>query len=169
MKIVIIGYSASGKSTLASYLGKHYKIPCLHLDKLRFLPNWQERPDEDMRNQLQTFLENDSWVIEGNYSSFCYQERLEEADQIILMTFSRWTCLLRAIKRYITYRGKVRDSMAEGCTEKLDWAFIRWILKDGRSQKAQIRYQTISQTYTDKVTILHNQRELDEFRNKVKG
>ncbi|MGT2715293.1 DNA topology modulation protein [Streptococcus respiraculi] len=169
MKIAIIGYSASGKSTLASHLSKHYGIPCLHLDKLRFLPNWQERPDEDMRNQLQTFLENDSWVIEGNYSAFCYQERMEEADQIILMAFSRWNCLYRAVKRYITYAGRVRESSAEGCLEKLDWEFIRWILKDGRSQKAQMRYQRISQTYADKVTILRNQRELDEFMNKYSG
>ncbi|MGT2950149.1 topology modulation protein [Streptococcus cuniculi] len=168
MKIAIIGYSASGKSTLASYLSKHYGISCLHLDKLRFLPNWQERPDEDMRSQLQTFLENDSWVIEGNYSDFYYQERMEDADQIILMAFSRWSCLYRAVKRYITYAGRVRESSAEGCIEKLDWEFIRWILKDGRSPKTQKRYQTICQTYADKVTILHSQKELDEFVSTVK-
>ncbi len=154
---------------LASYLSKHYGIPCLHLDKLRFLPNWQERPDEDMRNQLQTFLENDSWVIEGNYSAFYYQERTEEADQIILMAFSRWNCLYRAVKRYITYAGRVRESSAEGCIEKLDWKFIRWILKDGRSKKVQMRYQEIYQKYHSKLKILRNQKELDQFMKTVMG
>ncbi|MBF0786378.1 MULTISPECIES: DNA topology modulation protein [unclassified Streptococcus] len=169
MKIAIIGYSASGKSTLATYLSKCYKIPCLHLDRLRFLPNWQKRSDEDMRDQLQTFLENESWIIEGNYRFFCYQERMEQADQIILMTFSRWNCLFRAFKRYLRYAGRVRDSMAEGCRETLDWAFIRWILKDGRSPNVQIRHQIICQTYADKVIILHNQKELDDFMHAVKG
>lgn len=56
MKIAIIGYSASGKSTLAAYLSKHYQIPCLHLDKLRFLPHWQKRPDDDVRQELQTLF-----------------------------------------------------------------------------------------------------------------
>ena len=43
MRISIIGYSASGKSTLAKTLGGILNIPILHLDKVNFLPNWIER------------------------------------------------------------------------------------------------------------------------------
>ncbi|MBF0838174.1 hypothetical protein [Streptococcus acidominimus] len=61
--------------------------------------------------------------------------------------------------------------MAEGCTEKLDWAFILWILKDSRSPKAQSRsrYQAICKTYVDKVKILRNQKELDQYLENIKG
>lgn len=170
MKIAIIGYSASGKSTLASYLSKHYEIPCLHLDKLRFLPQWQERSNEDMQKLVADFLDqHDSWVIDGNYSFCSYELRMEEADSIIFMNFSPWNALYRAFKRYLFYRGKTREDMSPDCPEKLDWEFIRWILKDGRTATAKQRYQKVCETYPNKITILHNQRELDEFMNKVKG
>lgn len=169
MKIAIIGYSASGKSTLATYLGKHYHIPYLHLDKIRLLPHWQKRPDKEMEALLETFLQKEDWIIEGNYRSFCYQERMEQADQIILMHFSRWNCLFRAFKRYLRYAGRVRESMASGCMEKLDWTFIYWILKKGRSPEIQQHYRTLCHTYADKVTILHNQKELDIFMNTIEG
>ena len=63
----------------------------------------------------------------------CYEEKMQQADQIIFLNFSAWNCLLRAFKRYLKYRGKVRESMAAGCPEQFNWEFIRWILWDGRT------------------------------------
>ncbi|MHC3835481.1 GTPase, partial [Streptococcus thermophilus] len=48
MKIAIIGYSGSGKSTLANFLGQHYNCEVLHLDKIHFTSNWQERTVDEM-------------------------------------------------------------------------------------------------------------------------
>lgn len=164
MKIAIIGYSGSGKSTLAQALGREHQLPILHLDTLRFAKNWQIRPDEQVREELQGFLEQHTgWVIDGNYSFALFEERMEQADQIIFMNFPRWICLWRAVKRYLTYKGQVRDSMAAGCTEKFDWEFIRWILWDGRSQAYQNKYQDICSRYPDKVTVLSSQKEIDVF------
>lgn len=49
MKILIIGFSGSGKSTLAEKLSHRYKFPLLHLDKIRFAPNWVMRSDLDFQ------------------------------------------------------------------------------------------------------------------------
>lgn len=43
MKIAILGYSGSGKSTQARQLANDYKMPVLFLDTVHFLPNWVER------------------------------------------------------------------------------------------------------------------------------
>ena len=91
---------------------------------------------------------------------------MQEADQIIFLNFSPLTCLFRAFKRYLTYRGKVRESMAAGCQEQFNWEFIRWILWAGRTKNAKERYQKLCQEYSHKVTILRNQRELDQFLDK---
>ena len=96
MKIAIIGYSGSGKSTLAEKLANHYSIPKLHMDTLQFQPGWQDSDRDWMHNEMKTFLvKNKNWVIDGNYSWCCYEERMEQADQIIFLNFSAWNCLLR--------------------------------------------------------------------------
>ena len=167
MKIAVIGYSGSGKSTLARTLGAFYHCKVLHLDTVQFTPNWVERDREESITMVRDFLDREeSWVIDGNYS-WCLQERrLEEADRIIFMDFGRWTCLSRAWKRYRTYRGKSRPDMTEGCDEKLDWEFIRWILWDGRTAERKAHFAAIGVRYPEKMTVIHDQLELDAFTQR---
>ena len=80
MRIAIIGYSGAGKSTLARALGERYACPVLHLDALHFLPGWKERGDGDALSLLLPRLQEKSWVIDGNYGSLAYWERMELAD-----------------------------------------------------------------------------------------
>jgi len=168
MKIVIIGYSGSGKSTLAENLSRHYSIPKLHMDTLQFQPGWIDSDRDWMEKEMRQFLsDHRDWVIDGNYSWCYYEERMEQADQIIFLNFSRWNCLFRAWKRYRRYKGRVRESMAAGCPERFDWEFIRWILWDGRQARQVTRYQTIGQNYPDKFLSLKNQKELDEFLKNI--
>ena len=168
MKIAIIGYSGAGKSTLAQKLSQFYSIPKLHMDTLQFQPNWQDSDRDWMKSEMKKFLTTHSdWVIDGNYSWCYYEERMREADQIIFLNFSPLPCLFRALKRYLTYRGKVRESMAAGCPERFDWDFIRWILWDGRSKSAKERYKGIQETYPEKVILLRSQKEIDHFLDNL--
>ena len=167
MKIAIIGYSGSGKSTLAARLGRALGIEVLHLDMLHFLPGWAERPTEEEQQMLTDFLDiHESWIIDGNYSKNNHSRRMEEADRIIFLCFDRFSCLCRALKRYLGNRGRSRASMAEGCPEKFDREFITWILRDGRRAPVRERYAKVCEAYSEKVTVIRSQRELDRF---VKG
>ena len=169
MKITIIGYSGAGKSTLAENLSNYYSIPKLHMDTLQFQPGWQDSDHDWMLAEMNNFLTKyKTWVIDGNYSWCFYEERMQEADQIIFLNFSPLTCLFRAFKRYLKYRGKVRESMAAGCQEQFNWEFIRWILWDGRTNNAKERYQKLSDTYPEKMHILHSQAEIDYFLQSLK-
>ena len=164
MKIAIIGYSGSGKSTLAAQLSNHYSIPKLHMDRLQFQPGWKDSDRDWMSEQMDDFLsKNTDWIIDGNYSWCFYERRMAEADQIIFLNFSRWNCLYRAFKRYLKYRNQVRESMASGCTERLDWEFIRWILWDGRTRETKNLYQKVRQTYPEKFIELQNQKQLSDY------
>ena len=100
MKIAVLGYSGAGKSTLARALASALDIPCLHLDQVHWLPGWTERAREESRQMVKDFLDqNSSWVIDGNYKSFCYEQRLEQADHIVFLNFPRLRCLWRAWRR----------------------------------------------------------------------
>lgn len=167
MKIAVLGFSGCGKSTLAARMGSRYGIPVLHMDTIQFLPGWVVRPLEEKQRLMLEFLDgNDQWVIDGNYSVLYQPRRLEEADRIILMEFNRFSCLYRAWKRYRTYRGQARTSMAEGCPEKLDADFVKWILWEGRSRKKKQSFRAIEAKYPGKVTVIRNQRQLDEYMRR---
>ena len=167
MKIAVIGYSGSGKSTVAETLAKRYDIPLLHLDKVHWLPGWQERKNEEGQAMVEAFLnDNSDWVIDGNYSRYHYERRLAEADQIILMQLPRLQCLFRAWKRAIKYKNKSRSSITEGCPEKLDGEFIAWILWKGRRKKNREAFRAIARQYQDKTIRLCSQRAIDRFMSK---
>lgn len=164
MKIMVIGYSGSGKSTLARSLGKKYHLPVLHLDHVFWLPGWQSRPREEMQRIVARFLDsNTSWVIDGNYFKTEYTRRLTEADQVIFLNFNRFSCLARVWKRYRKYRGRTREDMGRGCTEKLDWEFVRWVFFDGRTRKNKAVYRMAQRLYGDKLTVIPNQKQLDQY------
>ena len=69
MKIAVMGYSGSGKSTLTKQLAAHYGIPLLYLDAVNFKENWQLRDREECRKIVADFMQNENWVIDGNYSA----------------------------------------------------------------------------------------------------
>lgn len=170
MKIAITGYSGSGKSTLARYLGKRYQVPVLHLDKVHWLPFWKEREVQEELKIVGDFMDgHSSWIIDGNYSKLHFERRLEEADQIILMKFNRFICLHRAWLRSVRYRGRTRSDMGEGCNEKFDLEFAWWILHEGRTKKQKDRDLHIMHQYSDKVVVLKNQRQLNEFMKRKTG
>ena len=164
MKISIIGYSASGKSTLAQDISQTYDLPLLHLDQVNISENWQERDLDDAINIGENFMKQDDRVIDGNYDKLKKTERLALSDIIVFLNFNRFNCLARAIKRYIKYHGKTRESMAENCPEKLDFEFIKWILIDSRSKKKRENYANMKKHYSHKWIQINNQEELTKFK-----
>ena len=142
MKIAIIGYSGSGKSTLAQKLGKKYNVGVLHLDAVHHLPGWQSRPRESEQAIVEEFLNaNAGWVIDGNYRKLSYERRLEEADRIVILSLNRFSALHRAMKRYRKYKGQVRPDLGEGCPERMNFEFVRWILHGGRTKENRAHIQ----------------------------
>lgn len=166
MKIVVIGYAGSGKSTISKSISQAYDVPLLYLDCVHFLPNWEKRKLEEEIEIVENFFnENDNWIIDGNYFNVLFEERLEKADKIVLFNFGRLSCLYRAYKRSIEYRGKPRESINPECDEIMDFDFIKHILFDRKKEKEV--YDRVAKTYVDKISIISNQKELDSLYNEL--
>lgn len=167
MKIALIGYSGGGKSTMAAWLSDLYQIPVLYLDQLHWLPGWVEQTAAIEQAQLSSFLEEHTdWIIDGNYFSLEFASRMAQADQILFFDFSRFLCLKRCLNRYHQYRGRTRASITQGCEEKIDGEFLRWILWDGRKQRCRKHYEEVLRCYGDKVIHLRNQKELEAYKKR---
>lgn len=168
MRIAIIGYSGSGKSTLARCLAETYHIPVLHFDRVQFRPNWEIRPQASKEIMTKTFLDlHKDWVIDGNYSKLSFERRMEEADVIILLLFNRFSCLYRVWRRYRKYKDQTRPDMGEGCREKLDREFVKWVLREGRNKSSRQRYHRVMAQYPDKTIVVKNQRQLNAVHKRI--
>ena len=167
MKIAIIGFSGSGKSTLAAKLGKKYGEPVLYLDTVHWLPGWNERTREEEKAIVSEFLDTKSgWVIDGNYTKLYFDRRMAEADRIIFLAFNRFACVHRVLKRYFAHKGKSRASMTEGCDEKIDFEFLKWVFHTGRVKKRKKSYYDTVAKYKEKSVIIKNQRQLTKFEKE---
>jgi len=164
MKIQIIGYSGAGKSTLCKRLSDYYNIPHLFLDTIYWLPGWNRRDLDSAKALVKDFLDkNNSWVIDGNYPKYYYYERMDEADKIIFLDYSRITCYRQAYKRYKENLGKKRPDITEGCDETFDKEFKEWILYKGRTRAIKKKYKDVINKYKDKVIVLKNSKELEKY------
>ena len=164
MRIAIIGYCGAGKSTLARALADRCGCPALFLDTVNFESGWRERGRDEARAIVRTFLdENPAWVIDGNYGALLQAERLAAADLIVFFDFPRLACLSQAVFRYLRFRGKTRESIADGCIEKLDWEFLWWILYKGRTAPRRKHYHDIVEAYGEKTVVLKNRAAVRRF------
>jgi adenylate kinase family enzyme len=125
-KIAIVGPSGSGKSTLARQLGEGLALPVIHLDAHFWSAGWVEAAEAQWRETVGSLVMGEQWIIDGNYSS-TMDLRLPRAETIIFLDFPRWLCLLRVLRRWLAYYGDTRPDLPDGCPEKVDFEFLRWI------------------------------------------
>lgn len=125
-RVLVIGSGGAGKSTLSRRLGEALQLPVLHLDAHYWQPGWVEPSREDWSRLLLVLTAADAWVMDGNYSGTLPQ-RLAACDTVVFLDLSRWRCLWRVARRAWRYRGQRRPDMAEGCPERLEWAFLKWV------------------------------------------
>lgn len=160
-RILIIGCSGAGKSTLARALGEKTGLPVVHLDGLFWEPGWVESSRDVFDARLIAELEKPAWIIDGNYAR-TLPLRLEKCDTVIYLDFSRWLCIFGVLKRVLTTYGTVRPDMPEGCPERFDWEFLKWVW----NFNARNREKMFAQLQTlppERLILLRNRREVRNF------
>lgn len=127
-RIMVLGPSNAGKSTLALAIAEKTSLPVVHLDRLQHLPNtdWQPRPEAEFQALHDEAILADQWIMDGNYSRLM-PKRFERATGIILITSNHWLRLGRYFKRSMG-KPTARAGALEGGREYVKWEMIDWIL-----------------------------------------
>ena len=127
-RIIVIGSSGSGKSTLARALAQRTGLPVFHLDALYWQPGWKPTADEAaFHARIREIAQQPRWILDGGFTTGNAEVRFSRADTVFLFDLPRWLCLWRAIRRSFVYWNRTRPDLAEGCPEKIDFEFYRYI------------------------------------------
>ena len=160
-RIVVMGPSNAGKSTLAYTIGRQTGINVIHLDQLRFMPNtdWELRSRSDFDALHAQAIAQDSWIIEGNYSALV-PARLARATGVVLLDASVTRRFLRYLNRTLLTR-KHRIGNLEGGQESLKWEMVTWILIKTRGSAA--RLETLIHASGKPYVFCKSARQLDQL------
>ncbi|MBU9710549.1 DNA topology modulation protein [Evansella tamaricis] len=163
-RIMVMGVSAGvGKSTFARKLGEALQLDVYHLDTIFWKPNWVETPLEEFRAKQKEIVKKDQWIIDGNYSN-SYDIREQHADTIIYLELPLLVCLYRVLKRRIVHSGKTRPDMREGCEEKIDFKFLKFIITTYHRRKKMMRTRFKEFQNSKRVVIvLQGREEIKQF------
>lgn len=163
MKIAIIGNPGSGKSTLAAKLHALTGIPVYHLDQYYWKPGWK-RPDRAEFAKIHHELcDWDSWIIEGMAVRH-FDYRAEKANTIIFLDIPLWLCLYRIFKRAITCYGKIRDSSAKDCPERMpSREFLNYVWNFNRKHKPIVESLLEKYKNQKEIFVVKNNTELNKL------
>lgn len=127
-RIMVLGLTNSGKSTLAAALSAKLAIPAVHLDQLNHMPHteWVERPKADFVALHDAAIEQPEWVIDGGYSRVMPQ-RIARASGIIVLTDGLAIRYWRYIRRCLFETN--RAGGLEGASDRMNLKMLGWLWK----------------------------------------
>jgi len=99
-RINIIGTSGSGKSTFAKKLAKKLKYPYIEMDRIFWGPEWYWPPDEEFFINLESALECEHWVLDGNYTRTIHI-KWREVTTVIWIDLPFLTTFFQAVRRAV--------------------------------------------------------------------
>ena len=169
-RIVIIGTTSSGKSTLAEKLSHKLRLDFIELDALHWEPNWKEAETPIFRQKVDIATQSTGWVVAGNYSDV-RDIVWSRAKAVIWLDYPFhivfWRLLTRTVRRAVT-----REVLWNGNRESFWWhlklwseeSLFHWLFKTYWRRKREIPVLLSKPEYKH-LTLLHFQhpKEAEEF------
>ena len=150
-RINVVGVSGSGKSWLSRRLADQLSVKRIELDQLYWGPNWTEPEPPVFRRKLETTIQCDRWVLDGNYHSKTHDIKWRDVTMVVWIdnsfapTFSQ--AFVRAVKR-IWHKEEIwpdtnnRDSFhkCRECIKKLTGASVLSLVIPGKGATAALAF-----------------------------
>ena len=159
-RIIVLGCPGSGKSTFSVKLHEVTGLPLIHLDNIWWKPDRTHISREDFDRKLNTILQQDKWIIDGDYSR-TYEARFKGCDTVIFLDYGLDECMKGIIGRV----GKTRADIPWTATE-LDPELVKQVEAYAQNNRPDIL--ALTEKYSDKYKYIFKSRlEADEWLNML--
>lgn len=166
-RVTIIGGGGAGKSTFARKLGEKIGVPVYHLDSLFWNPGWIETPKDQWDDRLKDLVNEDTWITDGNFGR-TLEIRVQKSDTVIFLDMPTHLRMYRILKRRIMYHGKTRPDMREGCNEKLDWEFVKWVWNYNKNSRENVMELLNKYNDSAEIVVLKDSRDVKRYLESFK-
>ncbi len=137
MRIVVVGTSGAGKTTLARRIAALLMLPHIELDAINWQPGWRDLtrhdPEEFLR-RVDEAIKAEAWVVDGNYGPV--RDRIwQRATHLVWLDYERPVIMARVISRTL-FRAVLRIELWAGNRERwrqmlrpshpIRWAWSTW-------------------------------------------
>jgi adenylate kinase family enzyme len=119
MRIVVVGTTGAGKTTLASRIAVMLELPHIELDAINWQSGWRDLsrhdPEEFIRRVAEA-IEAEAWVLDGNYSRV-RDSVWRRATHLVWLDYERPVIMARVISRSVI-RAVLRTQLWAGNREQ---------------------------------------------------
>jgi adenylate kinase family enzyme len=144
VRIVVVGTSGAGKTTLAKAIATALAIPHIELDALEWGPGWTPLSTADpaeLVRRVVSATSGDAWVIDGNYGPV-RELTWGRATHLVWLDYDRPVIMARVIRRTFV-RVVLRTELWSGNVERWRHVLrpshpIRWAWSTWRRRRAEI-------------------------------
>lgn len=121
-RVIVVGTSGSGKTTFARRLARQCQLRHIELDRLFWLPGWQERDWEEFRRLVAHEVSTPGWVADGNYG-FLRDVLWPHATDAVWLNYPFPLVVWRATRRTVA-NIVARREVFPGCRETISNSFL---------------------------------------------
>lgn len=131
-RIVVVGVSASGKSTFSRVLAQKLNLPLILMDSIMWQSGWQYIGDKETVEKLDIASSEVEWIIEGYITKEARTFIFKRADTIIYLDYPKVIATWRYMKRWWKHRIQARPEL-QGSPEKFNWEFLKLVWSKGEA------------------------------------
>ena len=160
-RILVIGCPGAGKTYFSKRLSEILKLPLIHMDNLYWNKDKTSIDTESLKEKLKPYLEQDEWIIDGNYHK-TLEMRLPYATDVFVLDIPRKECIQGILNRI----DKPRDDIPWVETEDDAAELIAWTADYGfRTRDEEIAL--LNKNKHLNVHFFKSRQEMNEYLEKL--
>ena len=159
-RILVVGTSGCGKTTVAQALAERLSIPYVSNDEIIWRADWTLTPRDERWNEFDRATAQPAWVLDGNFIPGNDPEDdlvLSRADTIVWLDLSRWIVHSRVISRTIdrvVHRRRLFHDNVETLGQALGRnSIIWWSLTSFARRRRQYAELFESEAWADRIRV----------------